>query len=115
MSMKLYIPMAALALALASTAIWAQDRPLTRAEVRAELERARADGSLQRLNSDYSSGWWEGTNQGATPAGAAGRSFDSGAPAMQGGKTRAEVKEELRRARDSGELQNLRESYGGGR
>lgn len=111
--MKLYIPMAALAVALASTAVWAQDRPLTRAEVKAELERARADGSLQRLNSDYYN-WWEGTSQGATPAGAAGRSFDSGAPAMQGAKTRAEVKEELRRARDSGELQNLRDSYVGG-
>ena len=71
--------------------------------------------SLQRRNSDYSN-WWDGTNQGTPPAaaGAAGRSFDSGAPAMQGGKTRAEVKEELRRARDSGELQNLRESYVGG-
>jgi hypothetical protein len=111
--MNLYVPMAALAVALASTAVWAQDRPLTRAEVKAELENARADGSLQRLNSDYS-GWWEGTNQPATPAGAAGRSFERGAPVMQGGKTRAEVKEELRRARDSGELQNLRESYVGG-
>ncbi|WP_029001414.1 DUF4148 domain-containing protein [Azohydromonas australica] len=111
--MKLYIPMAALAVALASTAVWAQDRPLTRAEVKAELERARADGSLQRLNSDYSN-WWEGTSQGATPAGAAGRSFDSGAPAMQGAKSRAEVREELRRARDSGELENLRDSYVGG-
>ena len=114
--MKLYIPMAALAVALASTAVWAQDQPLTRAEVKAELERASADGSLQRLNSDYSN-WWEDTNQGAAPAGAAGRSFDKDAPAMQGSKTktRAEVKEELRRARDSGELQNLRESYVGGR
>jgi hypothetical protein len=111
--MKLYIPMAALAVALASAAVWAQDRPLTRAEVKAEVERARADGSLQRLNSDYSN-WWEDTNQGAAPAGAAGRSFERGTPAMQGGKTRAEVKEELRRARDSGELQNLRESYVGG-
>ena len=33
---------------------------------------------------------------------------------MQGGKTRAEVREELRRAQDSGELQRLRESYVGG-
>ena len=113
--MKRYVPMAALAVALASTAVWAQDRPLTRAEVKAELERARADGSLQRLHSDDYGSWWEGTNQGAAPAGAAGRSFERGAPTMQGGKTRAEVKEELRRARDSGELQNLRESYGGGR
>lgn len=111
--MKLYIPMAALAVALASTAVWAQDRPLTRAEVKADLERARADGSLQRLNSDYS-GWRESTNQGAAPAGAAGRSYEKGAPAMQGGKTRAEVKEELQRARDSGELQRLQESYVGG-
>ena len=111
--MKLYIPMAALAVALASTAVWAQDRPLTRAEVKADLERARADGSLQRLNSDYS-GWRQDTNQGATPAGAAGRSYEKGAPAMQGGKTRAEVKDELRRARDSGELQRLQESYVGG-
>jgi hypothetical protein len=113
MSMKLYIPMVALSAALASTAICAQDRPLTRAEVKAELERARADGLLQRLNSDYS-GWWEDTNQGAVPAGAAGRSFERGAPAMQSGKTRAEVKDELRRARDSGELQRLQESYGPG-
>jgi hypothetical protein len=113
MSMKLYVPMAALAVALASTAVWAQDLALTRAEVKAELERARADGSLQKLNSDYYTGW-EGTNQGAAPAGAAGRSFERGAPAMQGGKTRAEVKEELRRARDSGELQRLQESYGPG-
>lgn len=112
--MKLYIPMAALAVALASTAVWAQDQPLTRAEVKAELEQARADGSLQRLDSDYYN-WWENTNRGAAPAGAAGRSFERSAPAMQGGKTRAEVKEELRRARDSGELQNLRESYVGGR
>ncbi|WP_298232997.1 DUF4148 domain-containing protein [uncultured Azohydromonas sp.] len=111
--MKLYIPMAALAVALASTAVWAQDRPLTRAEVKAELERARADGSLQRLNSDYYD-WWDSTNQGTAPAGAAGRSFDRGEAAMQGGKTRAEVKEELRRARDSGELQRLQESYGPG-
>ena len=111
--MKLYVSMAALAVALASTAVWAQDRPLTRDEVKAELERARADGSLQRLNSEYSN-WWEDKNQGTAPAGAAGRSFDRGAPAMQGGKTRAEVKDELRRARDSGELQRLQESYGPG-
>ncbi|WP_169517167.1 DUF4148 domain-containing protein [Azohydromonas australica] len=111
--MKLCISMVALAAALASTAVWAQERPLTRAEVKAEVERARADGSLQRLNSDYY-GWESNTNQAATPAGAAGRSFDRGAPAMQGGKTRAEVKDELRRARDSGELQRLQESYGPG-
>lgn len=111
--MKFCIPMAALAVALASTAAWAQDRPLTRAEVKAELERARADGSLQRLNSDYHS-WWDGTSQDAASAGAAGRSFGGGTPSLQGGKTRAEVKEELRRAQESGELQNLRESYVGG-
>ena len=112
--MKLHVSMAALAVALASTAVWAQDRPLTRAEVKAELDRARADGSLQKLHSDDYGSWWEGMNQGVTPAGAAGRSFDRGAPAMQGGKTRAEVKDELRRARDSGELQRLQESYGPG-
>lgn len=112
--MNLYVPMVALAVALASTAVWAQEQPLSRAEVKAELERARADGSLQRLNSDYS-GWWEDTSAGASPTGAAGRSFEKGAPTMQGGKTRAEVQEELRRARDSGELENLRESYVGGR
>ena len=55
--MKLYIPMAALAVALASTAAWAQDRPLARAEVKAELERARADGPLQRLYSDDYGSW----------------------------------------------------------
>lgn len=113
--MKLHIPMAALAVALASTALWAQDRPLTRAEVKAELDHARVDGSLQRLHSDDYGSWWEGMNQGATtPAGAAGQSFERGTPAMQGGKTRAEVKDELRRARDRGELQRLQESYGPG-
>ncbi|WP_029001974.1 DUF4148 domain-containing protein [Azohydromonas australica] len=73
--MKLHIPMAALDVALASTAAWAQDRPLTRAEVKAELEHARTDGSLQRLHSDDYGTWWEGLNRGATLAGAAGRSF----------------------------------------
>ncbi len=111
--MNLYVPMAALAVALASTAVWAQDQPLTRAEVKAELERARADGSLQRINSDHY-GWWEGMQQSAPAAGAAGRSAERGTPAMQSGKTRAEVKEELRQARDSGELDQLRSTYFGG-
>jgi hypothetical protein len=113
MFMNLYVPMAALAVALASTAVWAQEQPLSRAEVKAELERARTDGSLQRLNSDYYGGW-EGMQQPAPAAGAAGRSAERGTPAMQGGKTRAEVKEELRQARDSGELDKLRATYVGG-
>jgi hypothetical protein len=56
MSMKLYVPMAALAVARASTAIWAQDRPLTRAEVKDELRRARDSGELQRLRESYVGG-----------------------------------------------------------
>lgn len=111
--MNLYVPMAALAVALASTAGWAQEQPLTRAEVKAELERARADGSLQRFNSNHPN-WWEDTRQPAPAAGAAGRSAETGMPGMQGGKTRAEVKEELRQARESGEMDRLRSNYYGG-
>lgn len=111
--MKLYIPMVALAAALASMAVQAQDRPLTREEVKADLARARADGSLETLRSDYYV-WWQGKQNPSTLAGAAGRSAEKGAPAMQTGKTRAEVKEEALRARDNGDRDSLERNRGYG-
>jgi hypothetical protein len=41
------------ALAVAAPASQAQDRPLTRAEVKAELARAQASGEHQRMQTDY--------------------------------------------------------------
>jgi hypothetical protein len=110
--MKTHVALAVLAVALASPLALAQDRPLTREEVKAEVQRARADGSLDAQRGDYT-GWWE--NRGAM-AGAQGRSAEGprAVPGAQGGKTRAEVKEELRRARESGELdRSLERSHGG--
>jgi hypothetical protein len=101
-----------LALALFSTAALAQERPLTRDEVKAETMRARDAGTLDATRGDYS-GWSD--NRAGSSAGAMGRRADSAtAPAPQAGKTRAEVKEELRRARESGELdRSMERSYGG--
>ena len=45
--------MFAAALAVATLTSQAQDRPLTRAEVKAELSRAQASGEHERLLSDY--------------------------------------------------------------
>ncbi|WP_298232167.1 DUF4148 domain-containing protein [uncultured Azohydromonas sp.] len=109
--MKYRLPISTLALLLASTAVLAQDRPLTREEVKAEAARARDSGQLDDpMRHDYS-GWWD--NRSGAAAGAQGRSAEaSAAPQAGTGKTRAEVKEELRRARESGELDRLERSYG---
>lgn len=112
--MKYTLSWSLLMLALASTAVLAQDRPLTRDEVKAETMRARAAGELDTMRGDYS-GPWETRSGSSAGAGAMGRRADSAtAPAPQAGKTRAEVKEELRRARESGDLdRSMERSYGG--
>lgn len=64
----------------------------TRAEVRAELKKAREDGSLAKINRE----------RGYAPE------FD----AAGGGRTRAEVLEELRRAREDGSLRRMNTNRG---
>lgn len=66
---------------------------LSRAEVKAELRQAIANGELDRRNESYA-----GVTETHTPATAL---------------TRTEVKEELARARANGELHVRNESYGG--
>jgi hypothetical protein len=110
--MKYTLSLSLLMLALGSTAALAQDRPLTRDEVKAEMMRARAAGELDSMRGDYS-GPREDRAGSSAGAGAMGRSAEAAAPAPRAGKTRAEVKEELRRARESGELDRMERSYGG--
>jgi hypothetical protein len=111
--MKYTLSWSLLMLALASTAVLAQDRPLTRDEVKAETMRARAAGELDAQRGDYS-GPRDDRAGASAGAGAMGRSAEAAAPAPRASKTRAEVKEELRRARESGELNRSMEgSYGG--
>ncbi|WP_156902049.1 DUF4148 domain-containing protein [Azohydromonas australica] len=112
--MKLYLVTAAFTAVVTSTSVWALDRPLARAAVKAELGHARADGSLDRIDNDSYGGRGTGTDESGTAAGAAGRGFATAAPSMQRGKTRAEVKEELRQARYSGELRRVEDSEGPG-
>ena len=70
--------------ALAAPTSQAQDRPLTRAEVKAELARAQASGELQRMQQDYSPATMqEGTRSAPRrdKAGAFGRPYGSPATA----------------------------------
>jgi hypothetical protein len=74
--------------AMAAATLQAQERPLTRAEVRAELARARASGELQRMQSDYGPAALQQV-QPSTPHrakdGTLGRSYASTAPAAVNG------------------------------
>jgi Domain of unknown function (DUF4148) len=91
-------------ISLASLAV-AQEAPLTRAEVKAELARARASGELD--------GWREGSIDGSSmvaaksAAGAQGRAFTSP------GLSRAQVMAELASARAKGEVDRYGPEHGG--
>ena len=75
----------------------------TRAEVRAELQKAREDGSLAKSSREAS----------YTPEfDARARGPANVAPAAGGGRTRAEVLEELRRAREDGSLRRMNTNRG---
>lgn len=76
--------LAAAALVFAAPWAHAQDQPLTRADVRAEVLRAQSSGELQRLQTDYAPGNWSALSQGSAARGAdagpRGRAFDAPAP-----------------------------------
>lgn len=93
----------------------------TRAQVLAELERACADGSLAKINSE--AGYapeFEADGRHATGVNAASNAMESGpstrlvfdAPAAGGGRSRAEVIEELKRAREDGSLAKMNSEAG---
>nr|WP_269840645.1 DUF4148 domain-containing protein [Paucibacter sp. M5-1]MCZ7883102.1 DUF4148 domain-containing protein [Paucibacter sp. M5-1] len=91
----------------------------TRAEVRAELQKAREDGSLAKINSEagYAPEAEAAARRPANVAtlppvklGAGQIQFE--APAAGGGRTRAEVLEELRRAREDGSLRRMNTNRG---
>ncbi len=79
--------LAAATLALAAPMAQAQDQPLTRAEIKAEVLRAQASGELQRLQTDYAPGNWSPMSQRSAPRSAGmgpqGRAFDTPAPAAR--------------------------------
>ena len=79
--------LAAATLALAAPVVQAQDQPLARAEVKAEVLRLQASGELQRLQTDYAPGNWPAMTQGSAQrsvgTGAQGRAFDAPAPAAR--------------------------------
>lgn len=86
----------------------------TRAEVRAEVQKAREDGSLAKINSEtgyapeFEAAAWRpakvASKRAAAPV-AGPLQFE--APAAGGSRTRAEVLEELRRAREDGSLRRM--------
>lgn len=91
----------------------------TRAEVRAELQKAREDGSLAKMHSEagYAPELDAVARRPAKAAtlppikpGAGQIQFE--APAAGGGRTRAEVLEELRRAREDGSLRQMNTNRG---
>jgi hypothetical protein len=92
----------------------------TRADVIAELQRARADGSLAKINSEagyapeFETDGRQTVRAKASNAAAAGQraplQFD--APAAGGGRTRAEVIDELKRAREDGSLAKMNSESG---
>ena len=93
---KLTLIAATLLTALAATAASAQ--ALSRADVLAELQRARASGELDAIQNEL--------KDGSTPAGIVARGTKTV------GKTRAEVVAELQRARETGELEVLQAEGG---
>nr|WP_297526222.1 DUF4148 domain-containing protein [uncultured Roseateles sp.] len=91
----------------------------TRAQVLAELAQARADGSLAKINSEagYAPEFEadSGSSRAKAPSSVgAGQSarLEFDAPAAGGGRTRAEVIEELKRAREDGTLAKINSEAG---
>ena len=85
----------------------------TRAEVLAELQQARQAGALAKIDSEagYAPEFETATRAAEKLVGHNGAlQFD--APAAGGGRTRAEVLEELRRAREDGSLRRMNSNRG---
>lgn len=99
--MKSYLTVSALAAtaALVCVSAQAQTSPLTRAQVSAELQQARASGELEATASE-GFGLPVAVERRVTPVSDAPLQ----APQAQGGVTREQVRAELQRARAAGEM-----------
>ncbi|MDT9001230.1 DUF4148 domain-containing protein [Paucibacter sp. APW11] len=113
---KLNIAAIALTL-LASSGAFAQE--LSREQVKAELQRARASGELAAMNSDDTATFGaalkpSSTALAASKTPAAEQVAPKAATKAEASKTRAEVIAELKRARETGELEYLNAEGGPG-
>ncbi|UXH80588.1 DUF4148 domain-containing protein [Roseateles amylovorans] len=123
---RLAIPLSAMAIAAAmSVPAFAQveeevmSGPKTRDQVMAELEQAHADGSLAKVNSEagYAPDFDEALGRGVIysntqPEADTSVSMNSAAelqfaPTAAGGKSRAQVMDELQQARENGSLAKI--------
>jgi Domain of unknown function (DUF4148) len=95
-------------ISLASLAV-AEEPGLSRAEVKAELAQARANGELDSRREWAVDGTSAITTARSAAAGARGRAFTA-----ESGLTRAQVRAELDRARASGEMERYMSQHGGG-
>lgn len=112
MKIKQVALMVGAALVTAASGSFAQQQqPLTRAEVKAELEHARSSGEYERLHSETGPGpmWWAPGDQGMGSQGAYGRSYSA-----DSGLSREQVRSELESARASGEYERLHSETGPG-